>query len=137
MAYIVQADYTFWDPTERSHANLVAETTSLKKCSSVESGRKRQTGALTAEREKRDLFILRIGSRHVWSAKQDTLPSPTLLPHPLPQRTPNSLDSQDSSSVNEMHCVIRAEWLTQTSPATLPLSSARTRCSELLCGISE
>ncbi|GIZ02470.1 hypothetical protein CEXT_293741 [Caerostris extrusa] len=52
----------------------------------------RQTAALTAdgEREKRDLFILGIGSRHARSAKQDTLSfpysnSPTLLPQQTPK----------------------------------------------------
>ncbi|GIY09659.1 hypothetical protein CDAR_3941 [Caerostris darwini] len=84
----------------------------------------------------RDLFILRIGSRQAWSTKQDTLYFPypnSSNPH---LQTPKPLDSQDSSSVNEVHCVIRAERLTQTRLQPFPLICPDSLL-KLLCGISE
>ncbi|GIY73554.1 hypothetical protein CDAR_20841 [Caerostris darwini] len=108
MAYIVQADYTFIRLSGLMRI-LWQKPPKPKKCSVEVSIPEACQTTLIKDRKQTCL-----------SAKQDTLSFPTLIPHPFPQQTPNSLDSQDSSSVNEMHCVIRAEWLTQTRLQPFP-----------------
>ncbi|GIZ02473.1 hypothetical protein CEXT_293771 [Caerostris extrusa] len=70
-------------------------------------------------------------------------PNKTLFPFPypnspthLPQQTPKPFDSQDSSSVNEVHCVIKAERLTQTRLQPFPFVCGLVALG-CFCGISE